>query len=83
MTIKRVKQELSVAQKLTAGILEKAATLKNDESILLHIRGFRRLCSYTSTVSQKLLPEVYEIQINEETLVQPCMIELLKNSAQE
>ena len=30
---------MSVAQTLTAGILEKAATLRNDDSILVHIRG--------------------------------------------
>ena len=36
---KRVKQELSTAQTLTAGILRQAALLRNDESILVHIRG--------------------------------------------
>ena len=30
---------MSVAQTLTAGILEKAAALRNDDSILVHIRG--------------------------------------------
>ena len=61
---KSVKQELSVAQTLTAGILEKAATLKNDESILLHIRGkdcvaiearYHKNCyqRYTKCVSNK------------------------------
>ena len=64
MTKKRVKQELSVAQTLTAGILEKAATLKNDESILLHICGkdcvaiearYHKNCyqRYTKCVSNK------------------------------
>jgi hypothetical protein len=36
---KRVKQELSTAQTLTAGNLEQAAMLRNDESVLVHIRG--------------------------------------------
>ena len=36
---KRVKQELSTAQTLSAGNLEQAAILRNDESILVHIRG--------------------------------------------
>ena len=36
---KRVKQKLSVAQTLSAGLLQKAAEVKNDESIIVHIRG--------------------------------------------
>ena len=36
---KRVKQELSVAQTLNAGILEKSASIRKDESILVHIEG--------------------------------------------
>ena len=38
-TKKRVKHELSLAQTVTTGRLEKAALLRNDESILIHIRG--------------------------------------------
>ena len=38
-TKKRVRQDLSLAQTLTAGILEEAAKIRNDESILIHIRG--------------------------------------------
>ena len=39
VTKKRIKEELSLAQTLTAGVLEQAALMRNDESILVHIRG--------------------------------------------
>ena len=38
-TKKRVRQDLSLAQTLTAGVLEEVAKISNDESILIHIRG--------------------------------------------
>ena len=38
-TKKRIKEELSLAQTLTAGVLEQAALMKKDKSILVHIRG--------------------------------------------
>ena len=64
MTKKRVKQELSVAQTLTAGILEQAARMRNDESILIHIQGrdcvaiearYHKRCylSYTKCLTRK------------------------------
>ena len=36
---KRVKQDLSLAQTVTAAILQQAAEMKNDGSVLVHIRG--------------------------------------------
>ena len=64
VTKKRIKEELSLAQTLTAGVLEQAALMRNDESILVHIREqecvaiearYHRRChkAYTRCVSLK------------------------------
>ena len=73
-TKKRVKQALSVAQTLTAGVLEEAAMLRNDEGILVHIRArdcvavearYHKRCyqKYTKCLSNKtsnIGPTLYE-----------------------
>ena len=73
-TKKRVRQDLSLAQTLTAGVLEDAANVRNDESILIHIRGkdcvalearYHKRCyqRYTKCLSNKprdLGPTLYD-----------------------
>lgn len=94
-TKKRVRQDLSQAQTVNAGLLLDTAENKNDESILLHIRGvnlaaaearYHRNCyyNYTKDFSNMLANRSKNKNSNDENLETKSLLSnfasmLLKN----
>jgi hypothetical protein len=93
VTKKRVKQELSVAQTLTAGILEQAALMRNYKTILIQIQGrdcvaiearYHRRCylTYTKCLTRKpkiVGPTLYD-KVFDEFCVQVIEKRIIQNN---
>lgn len=82
MTKKRVKQELSVAQTLTAGILEQAALMRNYETILIQIQGrdcvaiearYHRRCYLTYTKCLTRKPKIVGLTLYDKVFDEFCV----------